>query len=359
MIPVQVLARILDVPPRQDTLGKPLSGLVATQRVLNATERDQAAPRAVFEQLKIGQILTGLVKAQEKGFSLVEVAGQNVAMRLPQQVSVGDTLRLRFAGHMPQAVFLLEAPGAEASDGLQLSQTARMLSDIMQRVPQRNAPPTLTPPGPLLGQPTTQVAELALALRTALVRSGLFYESHLADWAVGQDSLDNLMQEPQNRLAASETARAAANAARPQALLDTAGTSDPKSANPMLALLSQQLQVLESPQFIWRGEVWPGQQLEWLLRQETDPAQDRSATAGNDEDDAGWESRLKLTLPQLGTLTVHIKLDAGQAFSIRMVPEQAATEPLLQQNQGQLIERMTAAGCALQALSVKRDDGDT
>jgi len=294
-------------------------------------------------------------------------------MRLPQKAGIGDTLRLRFAGHMPQAVFLLEPEGTEASEGPQLSQTARMLSDIMQRVPERNAPPTLTPPGPLLGQPPTQVAELALALRTALVRSGLFYESHLANWVVGLDSLESLMQEPQNRLAATDTARAATSAsallearepdgpkpANPmQTLLDAGEATGPKSANPMHTLLSQQLQVLESPQFIWRGEVWPGQELEWLLRQETDPAQDHSSTTGTDGSSTGWESRLKLTLPQLGTLTVHIKLDPQQAFSIRMVPEQAGIEPLLQQNRGRLIEQMAASGCTLQAFTVKHDDGD-
>lgn len=354
MFPVQVLARILDVPPKLDALGKPLSGLVPAQRILSVTERDQAAPRALFEKLTIGQTLAGLVKARENGISLVEIAGQNVAMRLPQQTEVGDTLRLRFAGHMPQPVFLLEAPETEASDAPQLSQTARMLSDIMQRVPERGAPPTLTPPAPLLGQPTAQVPELALALRTALVRSGLFYESHLADWSVGQDSLDGLMQEPQNRLAAADEARAPAGA---QPL--TAGeTGTQRSANPMHTLLTQQLQVLESPQFIWRGEVWPGQELEWQLRQETDPAQDHSAPAGDDAAGSGWESRLKLSLPQLGTVTVHVRLDARQAFSIIMVPEKAETEPLLQQHRERLVERMTAAGCTLQALTVKHDDGD-
>jgi len=354
MIPVQVLARILDVPPKLDALGKPLSGLVPAQPVQNVTERDRAAPRA-FEAMKIGQILTGLVKTQDKGISMVEIAGQTVAMRLPHPAAVGDTLNLRFAGHMPQAVFMLEPPGTAAGDGPQLSQTARMLSDIMQRVPDRNALPTLTPPGPLLGRPTANPAELALALRTALVRSGLFYESHLADWAVGLDSLDGLMQEPQNKLAATESARAANGT---QVLLSAAEATGPKLLNPMHALLTQQLQVLESPQFVWRGEVWPGQELVWQLRQETDPAQDHSVPAGDDETQPGWESQLRLTLPQLGTVTVHIKLDARQAFSIRMVPEQAEVEPLLQQNQGRLIEQMAAAGCTLQALTVQHRDGD-
>ena len=330
-----------------------LSRILAVQPVLDAVERDQAAPRAAFEHLKIGQTLAGLVRSQAKGISLVEIDGQTVAMRLPQPAAAGDTLRLRFAGHMPQPVFLLEAPETAASDAPQLSQTARMLSELMQRLPQHNALPTLVPPGPLLGQPPALPAELALALRTALVRSGLFYESHLASWAAGQDSLDGLLQEPQNRLAAADAARAAGN---PPALPDSGEAAAQKPLNPMHALLSQQLQVLESPQFVWRGEVWPGQTLEWQLRQETDLAQDHS-TAATDAADAGWESRLRLTLPQLGTVTVHIKLDAQQAFSIRMVPEQPEIEPLLQQHQGTLIDRLSAAGCTLNTLTVRHDAG--
>lgn len=327
-----------------------LSRILAVQPVLDAVERDQAAPRTAFEHLKIGQTLAGLVRSQAKGISLVEIDGQTVAMRLPQQAAAGDTLRLRFAGHMPQPVFLLEAPETAASDAPQLSQTARMLSELMQRLPQHPALPTLVPPGPLLDQPPALPAELALALRTALVRSGLFYESHLASWAAGQDSLDGLLQEPQNRLAAADAARAAGN---PPALPDSGEAAAQKPLNPMHALLSQQLQVLESPQFVWRGEVWPGQTLEWQLRQEMDSAPEQSADAA----DAGWESRLRLTLPQLGTVTVHIRLDAQQAFSIRMVPEQPEIEPLLQQHQGMLIDRLNAAGCTLNALTVQHDAG--
>lgn len=353
MFPVQYLARVLDVPPTPDSPGRPLSGLVPVQPVLNATQRDQAAPRAVFDQLTIGQALTGLVKSQAKGISMVEVQGQTVAMRLPHPAAPGDTLRLRFAGHMPQAVFLLAPPESAAGDAPQLSQTARMLSDLMQQLPGRNALPTLSPPGPLLDQPTANPALIALALRTALVRSGLFYESHLANWAVGQDSLDGLMQEPQNKLAAAEAARTAAS---PPALLNAAETSVPKPLNPMHALLSQQLQVLESPQFVWRGEVWPGQVLEWHLRHETEHAQDQSAAMPGDEADAGWESTLKLGLPQLGTVTAHIKLDANLAFSIRLVPEQAEVEPLLRRNQGRLMEQLAAAGCTPRTLAVRQDD---
>ena len=344
-------------------LAPALPQVLAVQPVLDSVKRDQAGPRAAFEQLKIGQLLTGLVKSQLKGISLVEIEGQTVAMRLPQQTAVGDRLQLRFAGNMPQTVFLLETPDSATANAPQISQTARMLSDIMQRVPER-ALPTLTPPGALLEQPTANPAQLAIALRTALVRSGLFYESHLANWVAGQDSLDGLMQEPQNRQAA-ESMRNAANTAGTArtdsatstafALLSPGGTADQKPVNPMHTLLSQQLQVLESPHFAWRGELWPGQLLEWEIRQKVEPEAQDSPTSMPQETEAGWESHLKLTLPQLGTLDVHIKLDAQQAFSIRMVPEQPETAPLLQQNQTRLIKQLAAAGCALNAVTVEHE----
>ncbi len=359
MIPVQYMARILDVPLTPDTTGRPVSGLAPVQPVQNATERDQSAPRTAFERLPVGQTVAGLVKSLAKGMALVEIEGQTIAMRLPPQTAPGDTLRLRFAGHMPQPVFLLETPETTASERPQLSQTARMLSELMQRVPERILP-TLTPPAPLLDRPVAQPAELALALRTAVVRSGLFYESHLADWAVGQDSLDGLMQEPQNRLAATDSARAPAAPVGALALPDAtspAGAPDQKPLNPMHALLSQQLQVLESPQFVWRGEVWPGQPLEWHLRQETDAEPGHANVGAPDDAGTGWESRLKLSLPQLGTLTVHIKLDARRAFSIRMIPEQPGVETLLQRNQGQLAQQLATAGCTLQSLTVQHDAG--
>lgn len=340
MFPVQVLARILDVPPKLEGPGKPLTGLTAVEPVLNATRRDQAAPRAAFENFTVGQTLTGKVVALDKGISMVEIAGQTLAMRLPHPANVGDTLTLRFAGHMPQAVFMLEPPAAQPTDAPKLSQTARLLSDILQQLPDRNTPPTLTPAAPLLARPTAQVGELALALRTALVRSGLFYESHLANWAVGLDDVDGLMQEPQNRLAA-----------QPQ-------PADARGPNPLHVLLSQQLQVLESPQFIWRGELWPGQPLEWLMRHDVDPERQGAASA-EDASAAGWTSQLKLDLPELGAVTAHIRLDPAGAFSIRIVPENADTEPLLKQAQGAFAAQMAAAGCTLQSLSVEREHGET
>lgn len=319
-----------------------LSRVLAVQPLLDATGRDQATSRTAFAQLVIGQSVTGKVQSVTNGISLVDIQGETVAMRLPEQTAPGDNLRLRFAGRMPQLVFMLETPEAKTGETAKLSQTARLLSDIMQRVPERGLP-TLTPPGALLGQPPTHPSQLALALRSTLVRSGLFYESHLASWAIGKGSLSGLMQEPQNRLAA-EAARSAPSDPR---------AADPRSTNPMHTLLSQQLQVLETPHFGWRGELWPGQPLDWQVRRGSDPQPQDAHPEMSDEDEAAWESSLKLTLPQLGTVNVQIKLDSAQNFRIRMMPEQSDSSVLMQANRASLVERLTEAGCSLHSVAVE------
>ncbi|MEW6119192.1 MAG: flagellar hook-length control protein FliK [Pseudomonadota bacterium] len=317
-----------------------LSRVLAVQPLLDAPGRDQAGPRAAFEHLRIGQTVAARVVGHSRDMTLVSIEGQPVAMRLPRPAEHGETLRLTFAGRLPQPVFMLEAEGAAPADAPELSPTARMLSEIMQRVPERT-PPTLTPPAPLLAQPAAGSAELALALRTALVRSGLFYESHLASWVAGQDSLDGLLREPQNRLAAEA-------AASTTALAETG----PKSTHPLHTLLTQQLQVLESPQFVWRGELWPGQPLEWELRRDTDQGDGESAAPGAPAAEPAWESRLKLDLPSLGAIEVHIRLDGRQAFDIRIEPAEADSLARLQAGRDALARQLDAAGCTLHALAV-------
>lgn len=326
-----------------------LSRLLAVQPVLDAVERDQAAPRAAFDRLVIGQSVTGQVKSQINGLSLVTIEGQTVAMRLPYPVKTGDPLKLSFAGHTPQPVFLLQSPDTQPGDAPQLSSTARLLSDILQRAPQ-HALPTLTPASPLFAKPATNTRELASALRTALVRSGLFYESHLANWTVGQDSVDGLMQEPQNRLATEAVRMGSA-----LSLSEAPAASDTRQLNPMHTLLTQQLQVLESPHFVWRGDLWPGRTLEWQVRQDTSAANEESTAPASQTEDAAWESHLKLRLPELGTLNVHIKLDARQVFSLRMVADKPGVDALLRQHQPELTEQLAAAGCTLRAITVEHD----
>ncbi|WP_207001999.1 flagellar hook-length control protein FliK [Trinickia mobilis] len=58
--------------------------------------------------------------------------------------------------------------------------------------------------GAALSASTVPVALLAAALAQAVSESGLFYESHLAQWLLGSRTVDSLAGEPQTRLAAGE-----------------------------------------------------------------------------------------------------------------------------------------------------------
>lgn len=319
-----------------------LSQVLPVQPARDAPGREQAEQRAAFAQLQVGQLVTGKVLGHSRDMTLVRIENHTVAMRLPRHTSTGENLKLSFAGFLPNPVFVLEATQAQSSTLPQLSQTARMLSDIMQRVPERT-PPTLAPPVPLLAQPPAASAELAYALRQALVRSGLFYESHLANWVAGKDSLEGLLREPQNR-AGTQMAQSA--------------ETGPKPASPLLVLLTQQLQMLESPHFIWRGELWPGQQLEWQLRRE-EAAPDRHPGTPTEADEAGtWDSHLKLDLPVLGQVTIDLKLDSQQRFRIQITPARPDTESRLRDQQALLTQRLDAAGLHLGSLAIHAPEQD-
>ncbi|KVD90899.1 ribonuclease E [Burkholderia stagnalis] len=77
-----------------------------------------------------------------------------------------------------------------------------------------DATPAVVGRAPLLADPTVLLTNSVLALRAALAQavseSGLFYESHLAQWLAGQRPLAALEREPQARLPATP-APAAAN----------------------------------------------------------------------------------------------------------------------------------------------------
>lgn len=324
-----------------------VSRVLAVQALLDAVERDHVAPRALFDRLTIGQSITAQVNSYANGIALVSLEGQTVAMRLPYPVKAGDSLKLNFAGQTPRAMFLLEMPDTPATDSAELSPTARLLSEILQRVPAQG-PPTVTPVGPLFVKPPAHVRELASALRTALVRSGLFYESHLASWFDGHDSLDGLLQEPQNRLA---------NPAAQTASLHLSEANIPSTqASPLHTLISQQLQVLEAAQIVWRGELWPGHALEWQLRGTTNSPDDEPSAPTPVGDAAVWESLLKLELPRLGTLTILIQLNARQDIQIEMTVNKAGIDSLLRHHESTLTDQLSATGCALRAITVKHNE---
>ncbi|MDR1462492.1 MAG: hypothetical protein LBI68_05055, partial [Azoarcus sp.] len=179
--------------------------------------------------------------------------------------------------------------------------------------------------------------QLAPMLRQALVQSGLFYESHLAQWLAGKIDVATLAREPQtqgmqqqpgqapsNAASASSTsapasapasahtapassgqasagnAAASANAAiqalarNEEAVARSASAGGQSAESPLrggpiaerlLPIVHQQLETLASQQYIWHGMAWPGQAFEWIIE---DPRGE--GRADSEENNGEWNT---------------------------------------------------------------------
>lgn len=174
---------------------------------------------------------------------------------------------------------------------------------------------------------------LPMRLQQTLKESGMFYESHLGKWVRGEVSLDNILREPQAALAKS-----------PGHLLDLpdlAGMPE-KAAN----MASRQLGMLESGTFIWQGQPWPGQNMEWQVTE-----RDGGGNAGEEEMQK-WHSQLNMTLPRLGGVSA--ALDVGAlGLRIRLTAETPETLAEMKAALPELAQRMRTAELNLTSLQVR------
>lgn len=270
--------------------------------------------------------------------------------------------------------------------------------------------------GAALAAQSGPVAALTAALAQTVASSGLFYESHLAQWLQGQRSPAELADEPQNRLAgtqlpldwssaaddiddvfwtdvpsASQTAaRAAADAASAQPR-NTAGTTGADAGNAasqnaaransllgdtllpalhtqagtaagvhqaLLPIVRQQLDLLATGEFRWTGEAWPGVRLDWSIQQEDYDAHEAHNQRGprrSADDDTPWRTRLTLALPSLGTVDAELTL-TGSALAVRVQASPGGAQQLTAHSEV-LRGRIAALGLALAGLSIREIGG--
>ncbi len=347
---------------------RPVAAIDApTAVVVVADARQEAFNR--LAQIAIGQQAQAKVlSALEDGTFLVRINGATARMNLPADTSVGESLRLTLTASTPRPTFLLGTE-ANAAATTSVSPSARLIDHLLQAAARDGAPPALQAGAPLLKAPPTQPGQIASALRDALEFSGLFYESHLGQWAAGSRSLPELQREPQAQagrllLAPTESSPAAKLApagGEPGALgkppVDQELTLQSATLNhPAVQLLPQQLDTLENQCLLWRGELWPGQPLEWEISRDTLPNRhephDPHAAA-----EAGWHSVVRFELPLLGPVTASIRL-AGQHLRMQLRTDSDAAALALRSHGGQLADALGAAGTTLDSLTVKRDAAD-
>ncbi len=247
------------------------------------------------------------------------------------------------------------------------SSAGKLINQLIQTAPQQSTVVNVTKM-PLLTVPTTDVNAMAKALQTGVNSSGIFYESHLLQWAEGKMSTPDLMKEPQAGfpVVADNAANEAENGAAPGASLSGAAlpaddgkinlainlASAANATNATIALpkeaapiIQQQLQTLEQQRFVWHGELWPGQSMHWEISQDGSPQQ-------RNQQEKTWQSDVQFELPQLGGVSAMLQL-TGTHLTLTVSTRDAATTQTLQNHASELVGAINNTGTQLDALLIK------
>jgi flagellar hook-length control protein FliK len=376
MIPLEIPNRLQPsadlalrpTPPAQEITDK-LPGLVAGQRLL--AEVQSLLPNGTYRAL---------------------INQRNVTLALPFAAKSGDAIELEVAESNGKLTLAVVARGAaeggkagnEAS-ATQLSRTGQLIGTLLAgstRDGKGSAPPlALNGNQPIAAAPLGAAQALMPLLKQAIVQSGMFYEAHQAEWVEGRYSKAQLQQEPQGKLppgsaaphaspannpAASLARTAADGAPTPGAAGEPAGRAGAMQSAPSApsaqaaaptqlaqpvapqaqGLVQQQLEAFATQNFSWHGQVWPGQQMQWEIQNQTE---DRAA----DHDSAGekWQTRLHLTLPRLGEVDARLHIH-GQQLTLTMTARDAQTRVLLRSEAAALHNQLEQAGLDLALLGI-------
>lgn len=293
--------------------------------------------QAQLNQSQLNQPLAGQTKGN---------ANPLVGAETSLSSRVGKTFSLEYQGGQATPVFkLLEALSEHpANIKLTLSPAAYQLGQQLQQRPKQTwAFSASTPVLPRI--PVAMTAESDAAIRALFVQeirhavqnSGLFYESHLAQWVRGSRSLADVMQEPQNQRNHSESLL------KLEQTVQTAPT------------LGQQLAVLERQQLHWQGEIWPTQYMQMqigvLHREGLHQRPEGSGRDGHElpAESAMVQAMLALDMPHLGSIKVRLAYLEGK-LQISMHAIDTASLQHMRLAGYDLSENLKKAGQQLQSL---------
>lgn len=162
--------------------------------------RVSAIPPAILQLAPGSDVRADVLGRMLNGQTLMRVAGELLTMELPESVTPGSSLRMTFLGREPRPTFSLSLQQNSAAP-VTISETGRWLGQILQgTADEASRPEQLNRLTRLMDGPPADTTRLAASLREALSTSGLFYESHLAEWAAGERDLSSIMKEPQAAL---------------------------------------------------------------------------------------------------------------------------------------------------------------
>ena len=413
---------------RTDNTGpRPLAAVESARAITPLGDtRQESIDRLV--RLEVGkQFQAQILSRFNDGTFLVRIADTTARVALPAGGKAGDGLALTLLSTQPRPTFSLdsqtaaatapaasnaassslaasariaqalylssgEAAGAAAATTASetgaapavLSDTGRLVTDLLNTARRDDNATSLVGKVPLSLAPGAAAPQLASALQDTLTFSGLFYESHVYQWANGERPLADLLREPQarnspagNGAGNAATANGAGNVPQPPApasvpaavlearrnLLDYfsaaplpgdgIGSLNPASLDPIASqMINLQLNTLEQQRVVWHGELWPGQQMEWEVSREDGGKQ--SAGTGTAPEQENWQSVVRFSLPSLGVVSATIHL-AGDRVQIQVRTPSDATAAALRQYGPRLASALQAAGSQLDNLTVQRE----
>jgi hypothetical protein len=328
-VPVAVLAKMTDgtflvrVAGNPARMALPEGAQVGTEIPLKVVPGD---PRPAF-QLAGALPSTPLTYSAGKGAPLPGGADLESLPTADLTRLAGKTLGAATTPAVP-------LPAGDPKTAPQLSPTGRALGDVMAAALKLPAATEARIAAvPIAGAPTADTQQIADGLMHAIDKSGMFYESHLAEWAGGERPLAELKGEPQ-----MATGRAAMEAVRPGV------PADPATAQ----LISQQLATQEQGRVSWQGQLWPGQAMQWDIARD---APEGNGRQGGDGAEPPWRSQLTLRFAALGELGAHIVM-AGDQVHIRLQAGSDASGDLLRAHAARLQDALAAAGTPAATLAI-------
>lgn len=302
------------------------------------------APPNQVNKLEPGQRIQATIQEQvSPGLFKVQVAGQMLQLRLPVQLQAGSKLDLKVESNTPRLTFSFYASSNPISTQEQISATSRFVANMVELPLTRTL--IESPPGKAVWQTSNaniDTKQLAGALREALANSGLFYESHQAQWVRGERSTAQLLIEPQNQQQDKNNPTAEASVYKsPDSNTNNSGLSIE-----LRSMVQQQLHTLETHQLTWSGQIWPDQHMQWEIQGQPEHHAQRP-------DERQWSTEMELALNKLGD--VHARLIYSQG-SIKLTLHAADTEAAKLFNRGlpALRHTLSEAGINLTAEVIEK-----
>ena len=327
-----------------------------TLRALSLNERPLITPlpdkdpsgKSAFE---VGQKVQGTILSQvDTGVFKVRVLEQMLHMQLPESLKSGDVVELQVLSIQPRLTFSLSALSNPLSTPEHLSSTSLLLSALSQK-PLEKAYVSAIQSQPLMPEMKSSPDTTALAskLHESLSQSGLFYESHQAQWIAGSRSTAQLLQEPQNQLPFNQLSQSQqplpANTTVDDSV-NSSGTIAAQQNNPatnipaqLQPLVQQQLNALETRQVFWQGHAWPNQRMDWEIHEEGS----RRGAYEYDTEGKQWATQVRLNLPILGEVAAMLRFNAN-GLNITLDAQGAETRALFGAASSQLTAALAERG---------------